>query len=97
MYRGIFGLGRGGHHFLFCNRLAGKRELVALLKLSSWYLLVVSVLWLFLTVPWVVYSMNVVFPGHTQSLFVLAKDLKTLTDFRSFNCILLHKVRAACF
>ena len=34
---------------------------------------------------------------YTQSLFVLAKDLKNLTDLWSFNCKLLHKVSAACF
>ena len=50
----------------------GKRELVALLSLSSWRLL--SVVWLFLTVPWVcLHFVIVVFPDHTHLLFLNAK------------------------
>ena len=46
----------------------GKRELVALLSLSSWCL--VMVVWLFLAVPWVCLRfVNVVFPYHTHLLF----------------------------
>ena len=48
--------------------LMGKRELVALLNLSSWYLVMVE--WLFLAVPWgCLRFMIVVFPDHTHLLF----------------------------
>ena len=47
----------------------GKRELVALLSLSTWCLVVV--LWLFLAVPWVsLQFVIVVFPDHTHLLFL---------------------------
>ena len=61
--------------FLFCCTLLyvhssveiilmGKRELVALLRLSSWCLLIT--VWLFLVVPWVCLQfVIVVFPDHT--------------------------------
>ena len=50
--------------------LMGKRELVALLGLSSWCLLIV--VWLFLAVPWVCLRFVIVlFPDHTH-LLVLA-------------------------
>ena len=46
----------------------GKRELVALLSLSSWCL--VSVAWLFLAMSWVCLQfVIVVFPDHTLLLF----------------------------
>ena len=46
----------------------GKRELVALLSLSSWCLVIV--VWLFLVVPWVsLQFVIVVFPDHTHLLF----------------------------
>ena len=49
----------------FAIILIGKRELVALLDLSSWYL--VSVVLLFLAVPWVCLQLViVVFPDHTH-------------------------------
>ena len=45
--------------------LMGKRELVALLNLSSWCLSMVE--WLFLGVPWVcLLFVIVVFPDHTH-------------------------------
>ena len=45
--------------------LMGKRELVAFLSLSS--LCLVSVVWLFLAVPWVCLQfVIVVFPDHTH-------------------------------
>ena len=45
----------------------GKRELVALLDLSSWCL--VTVEWLFLTVSWgFLLFVIVVFPDHTHKL-----------------------------
>ena len=46
-----------------------KRELVALLSLSSWCLVMVA--WLFLVVPWVcLWFVIVVFPDHTHLLFL---------------------------
>ena len=48
--------------------LIGKRELIALLRLSSWCL--VMVVWLFLMAPWVCLRfVIVVFPDHTHLLF----------------------------
>ena len=48
--------------------LMGKRELVALLGLSSWCS--VGVVWLFLAVPWVCLQfVIVIFPDHTHLLF----------------------------
>ena len=47
----------------------GKRELVALLSLSSWCLVIV--VWLFLALPWVCLQfVIVVFPNHTHLLFL---------------------------
>ena len=55
-------------HCSFAIILIGKRELVALLSLSSWCLLVV--IWLFLAVPWVCLQFAiVVLPVHTHLLF----------------------------
>ena len=49
--------------------LMGKRELVALLNLSSWCLMMV--VWLFFAVPWVCLRLvNVLFPDHTHLLFL---------------------------
>ena len=57
-------------HSSFAIILRGKRELVALLSLSSWCLVIV--VWLFLAVPWVCLQfVIVVFPDHTQLLFLL--------------------------
>ena len=48
----------------------GKRELVAMLSLSSWCLVIV--MWLFLAVPWVCLQfVIVVFPDHTHLLLFL--------------------------
>ena len=48
--------------------LMGKRELVALLNLSSWCHMMVE--WLFLAVPWgCLRFLIVVFPDHTHLLF----------------------------
>ena len=50
--------------------LMGKRELIALLNLSSWCLVMVERL--FLTVPWgSLQFVIVVFPDHTHLLFLL--------------------------
>ena len=55
-------------HSSFAIILMGKRELVALLCLSSWCLLIVE--WLFLAVPWVsLQFVIVVFPDPTHFLF----------------------------
>ena len=54
--------------------LTGKRELVALLNLSSWCLVMVE--WLFLAVPWGCMRFAiVVFPDHTHLLFLSICDL----------------------
>ena len=54
--------------------LIGKRELVALLYLSSWCLIMVE--WLFLTVPWgCLQFVIVVFPDHTHLLFLVSKHM----------------------
>ena len=51
--------------------LMGKRELVALLNLSSWCLVMVERL--FLVVPWgCLWFVNVLFPDHTHLLFLVA-------------------------
>ena len=50
----------------------GKRELVALLNLSSWCLVMVERL--FLAVPWACLRfVIVVFPDHTHLLFLMLK------------------------
>ena len=55
-------------HSSFAIILMGKRELVALLSLSSWCLVIF--VWLFLEVPWVCLQfVIVVFPNHTHFLF----------------------------
>ena len=52
-------------HSSFAIILIGKRELVALLGLSSWCLAIV--VWLFLAVPWgCLQFVIVVFPDHTH-------------------------------
>ena len=56
-------------HFCIAIILMGKRELVALLNLSSWCLVMVE--WLFLAVPWgCLRFVIVVFPDHTHLLFL---------------------------
>ena len=69
---------------LFCVRssisiiLMGKRELVALLNLSSWCLVMVERL--FLAVPWgCLRFVIVVFPDHTHLLFLMSYDKYNLT------------------
>ena len=53
---------------VFAIILMGKRELVALLSLSSWCLVIV--VWLCLAVPWVCLQFVIVlFPDHTHLLF----------------------------
>ena len=56
-------------HSSFAIILMGKRELVALLCLSSWCLLIV--VWLFLAMPWVCLQfVIVILPDHTWLLFL---------------------------
>ena len=58
-------------HSSFANILMGKRELFALLSLSS--LCLVIVVWLLLSVPWVCLQfMIVVFPDHTHNFCSLS-------------------------
>ena len=53
----------------FAIILMGKRELIALLNLSSWCL--VMVVWPFLAVPWVCLQfVMLVLPDHTHLLFL---------------------------
>ena len=61
-------------HSSIANILMGKRELVALLNLSSWCLMMVEQL--FLAVPWgCLRFVIVVFPDHTHLLFFFIKVL----------------------
>ena len=58
-------------HSSFAFILMGKRELVALLSVSSWCL--VMVVWLFFVVPWVcLLFVIVVFTDHTHLQFFLS-------------------------
>ena len=65
------------HYFvsiLVCNHLEEERKLVALL-LSYRCIVTISVLWLFLTVPWVgLQYAIVVFSDHTHLLFTCTRD-----------------------
>ena len=62
----------------FAIVLMGKRELVALLSLSSWCLVIV--VWLFLAVPWVCLQfVIVVFPDHTHLLFSIYSLIRKWT------------------
>ena len=72
--------------------LMGKRELVALLNLSSWCLVMVE--WLFLAVPWgCLRFVVVVFPDHTHLLFLAGIAARGLEHdnfhfcFSAANCI----------
>ena len=61
-------------HSSFAISLMGKRELVALLCLSSWYLVIV--VWLFLAMPQVrLLFMIVVFPDHIHLLILVLLSL----------------------
>ena len=56
-------------HSSFAIIWVGKREMGALLSLSSWYLVIV--VWIFLAVPWVCLQfLIVVFPDHTHYLLL---------------------------
>ena len=57
-------------HSSFAISLKRKSKLVVLLLLSYRCIVIVNVLWLFLTVPWVgLQRVIVVFPDHTHLLF----------------------------
>ena len=62
----------------------GKRELVALLNLSSWCLVMVT--WLFLAVPWgCLRYVIVVFPDHTHLLFLSIYRFKNVVMILVLN------------
>ena len=67
--------------------LMGKRELIALLNLSSWCLVMVE--WLFLAVPrGSLQFVIVVFPDHTHLLFLCLK----YCDMSYINVLMLHNL-----
>ena len=58
----------------------GKRELVALLGLSSWCLVIV--VWFFLAVPWVCLQfVIVVFPDHTHHFGQRVKQILNRLEY----------------
>ena len=60
--------------FIWLLLLMGKRELAALLSLSSWCLVIV--VWLFLAVPCVsLQFVIVVYPDHTHLLFLASTPI----------------------
>ena len=64
--------------------LMGKRELVALLNLSSWCLLIAQ--WLLLTVPWdFLRFVIVVFPDPSHLLFLADLNIR-YTDIICMSC-----------
>ena len=73
-------------HSSIAITLKGKRELVALLNLSSWCLVMVE--WLFLAVPWgCLLFVIVVFSDHTHLLFFSSEleGEKVDSDFPVLN------------
>ena len=72
-------------HSSFVIILMGKRELVALLSLSSWCL--VMVVWLFLAVQWgCLRFVIVIFPDHTHLLF-LCHTVLYQSSFINLSCV----------
>ena len=70
----------------------GKRELVALVGLSSWCLVIA--VWLFLTVPWVgLQFVIVVFPDYTHLLL----SLQIYQVLMQFYTQLDHQSKRHCF
>ena len=68
-------------HSSIAINLMGKRELVALLNLSSWCLVMVE--WLFLVVPWgCLRFVIVVFPDHTHLLFFNVDSRHTIDSLK---------------
>ena len=75
----------------FAIILLWKRELVALLSLSSWCLVIV--VWLFLTVPLVSLQFAiVVFPDHTYLLFWIPQNLAGGIQATSRFRVLIYSV-----
>ena len=78
--------------------LMGKRELVALLNLSSWCLMMVE--WLFLAVPWgCLWFVIVVFPDHTHLLFLrhyLKGLLQQIVDFNKTVYLEFYDLLTVC-
>ena len=71
-------------HFSIAIILMGKRELIALLNLSSWCLVMVERL--FLTVPrGCLQFVIVVFPDHTHLLFLLSQVYLTELQLNKTN------------
>ena len=70
--------------------LMGKRELIALLNLSSWCLVMVG--WLFLAVPrGCLQFVIVVFPDHTHLLFFTVENTKKVTCPYQTNMVCVRK------
>ena len=94
-------------HPSIANILMGKRELVALLNLSSWCLVMVE--WLFLAVSWgCLRFMIVVFPDHADLLFykyIIRAILynmeqsfsRIVSDFNETFCICLFSPKTKSF
>ena len=71
--------------------LMGKRELIALLNLSSWCLVVVERL--FLTVPQgCLQFVIVVFPDHTHLLFLRAQHRQRISNIYIYLCVSYQSV-----
>ena len=69
--------------------LMGKRELVALLNLSSWFLVMVELL--FLAVPrGCLRFVIVVFPDHTHLLFFTNCYIRCITGEHMFHCYYMY-------
>ena len=88
MRRFFFGLVYVTHvHSSIAIILMGKRELAALLNLSSWCL--VTVEWLFLAVPWgCLRFVIVVFPDHTHLLFLGIIQIIVTSLYTIFQCFI---------
>ena len=85
-------------HFSIAIILMGKRELIALLNLSSWCLVMVERL--FLTVPrGGLQFVIVVFPDHTHLLFFInCFGLKSRKNWGSLcHYVTFHDVMSSCF
>ena len=80
-------------HFSIAIILMGKRELIALLNLSSWYLVMVERL--FLAVPrGCLQFVIVVFPDHTHLLFLRHITDKIEASYLSHSIDLIRMRRA---
>ena len=74
-------------HSSFAIILTGKRELVALLSLSSWCLVIVG--WLFLMVPWVCLQFVIVVFLDLTHYFSCCRSWAVL-DLYSFLAAIIH-------